>query len=70
MRIQNGLATFVKAMFFTKEEMHFFSLQQVVVVVDMISTGRSRKSGGILWLRLNYYTPKMGGLGSNGFHIK
>ena len=25
-----SLATFVKAMFFTKEEMHFFSLQQVV----------------------------------------
>ena len=23
-----------------------------------------------LWLRLNYYTKKLGGIGSNGFHIK
>ena len=23
-----------------------------------------------LWQRLNYYTPKMGGIGSNEFHIK
>ena len=46
----------------------------LVMLSNKITPFSSSNQGKTLLLRLNYYTPKMGGggggLGSNGFHIK